>query len=360
MFIAFLTAFLIAFLVAPLVIHYYRKHHWVDNPQIKKHVKNTHQRTVPRGGGLVIFAGIACTSLLFIPLSQQLIGILIGATMLMVVGWLDDIYDLHPFIRLTVNILAALAVIFSGVGIAYVSNPLASGVIHLDQPQLHYFLFGQKRSIWLLADFFALIFIVWNMNIIDWAKGVAGQLPGFVTVSALFIALLSTRFAQDPHQSSVTLLALAVAGSFLALLIYNWYPQKMMPGYGAGSLAGYFLAVLAILSGAKLATTLMVLAIPTADAIFTILRRILAGKAPYWGDRGHLHHKLLDVLGWSQPQVAIFYWITSFIFGLVSLKLNSFAKLIMLLIIFIAVFSFLIWAKLAKMNGRKVNLRSHI
>jgi len=350
MFISFLTAFLVAFSLAPFVIKYYRAHHWLDNPAVKKHVKNTHQQPVPRGGGLVVFAGIALASLLFIPFSQQLVGILLGASMLTLVGWLDDIYDLHPFIRLAVNILAALTVIMSGVGIAYVSNPFAAGVIHLDQPQLHYFLFGQERSIWLLADFLALLFIVWNMNIIDWAKGVAGQLPGFVTISALFIALLSTRFIDDPHQLSVTFLALTVAGAFLALLIYNWYPQKMMPGYGAGSLAGYFLAVLAILSGAKVATTLMVLAIPTADAVFTILRRILAGKAPYWGDRGHLHHKLLDVLGWSQPKVAIFYWLTSFIFGMLSLRLNSLAKLLVLILIFSAVFIFLIWAKLAKIE----------
>ena len=348
----YLITFLIALATAPVVIYWYKRHHWVDDPQLKKHIKNTHRQSVPRGGGLVVFTAILISSIIFIPFSQKLAGILLGASMLAFIGWLDDIYDLHPLLRFGVNILAALTVIMSGIGIAFISNPFGEGVIHLNQPQLHYFLFGQERTIWVLADLLALIFIVWNMNIVDWAKGVAGQLPGFVAISASFIALLSLRFINDPSQINVTYLALIVSASFLGLLFFNWYPQKMMPGYGAGSLAGYFLAVLAILSGAKVATTLMVLAIPTADAIFTIMRRILAGKAPYWGDRGHLHHKLIDVLGWSQPKVAIFYWLSSFSLGFLSLFLNSWQKALMLLVVFSAVFAFLIWAKLARM-GKK-------
>lgn len=349
----YIVTFLIAVAVAPVVIYWYRKKGWVDDPKLKKHAKNTHQKPVPRGGGLVVFVASLIASLIFIPLSQQWAGIFLGASLLALIGWLDDIYDLHPLLRFGVNILAALVVIMSGIGIAFVSNPFGEGVIHLDQPQIHYSFLDKERSIWILADLLALIFIVWNMNIVDWAKGVAGQLPGFVAISAAFIALLSLRFINDPNQINVTYLALIVSASFLGLLIFNWYPQKMMPGYGAGSLAGYFLAVLAILSGAKVATTLMVLAIPTADAIFTIMRRILAGKAPYWGDRGHLHHKLIDVLGWSQPKVAVFYWLSSFSLGFISLFLNSWQKALVLLLVFGAVFAFLIWAKLAKMNKIK-------
>jgi UDP-GlcNAc:undecaprenyl-phosphate GlcNAc-1-phosphate transferase len=120
----------------------------------------------------------------------------------------------------------------------------------------------------------------------------------------------------------------------------------MMPGYGAGSLAGFFLSILAILSGAKVATTLMVLAVPTADAIFTIGRRVLAGKSPFWGDRGHLHHKLLDVLGWGKRRIAVFYWISSLVLGLLSLYLNTWGKIITLIIVTSLVFGFLIWAKI--------------
>ena len=119
-----------------------------------------------------------------------------------------------------------------------------------------------------------------------------------------------------------------------------------MPGYGAGSLAGYFLSILAILSGAKVATTLMVLAIPTADGIFTIARRIIAGKSPFWGDRGHLHHKLMDNYGWGKRRIAIFYILSSAALGLLSLYLSTTGKIATILTTTLIVFSFLIYSKL--------------
>jgi UDP-GlcNAc:undecaprenyl-phosphate GlcNAc-1-phosphate transferase len=218
----------------------------------------------------------------------------------------------------------------------------------LDQPQLHFFLLGEERSIWLLSSIFAILFIMWNMNIINWAKGVDGQLPGFVMVACLFIAVLANSFQDAPSQFNVARLALIVSGAFAGLLYWNFYPQKIMPGYGAGSLAGYFLSVLAILSGAKVATTLMVLAIPSADGVFTIARRIVAGKSPFWGDRGHLHHKLMDNFGWGRRRISIFYIVTSFLMGFLSLFLNTTGKILSLVIVSFFVFAFLIYNKLRK------------
>jgi UDP-GlcNAc:undecaprenyl-phosphate/decaprenyl-phosphate GlcNAc-1-phosphate transferase len=246
--------------------------------------------------------------------------------------------------------VAASIVVAVGVGIAYITNPFNSGVIHLNQPQLAVFVLGKLRTIWVLADLFALLFIVWTMNTVNWSKGVDGQLPGFVSIAAIMIGLLSYQFIDDPTQFNTAHLSFIVAGAYVGLLLWNWYPQKMMPGYGGGSLAGYFLSVLAILSGAKVATTLMVLAIPTADALFTIARRTIAGKSPFWGDRGHLHHKLLDELGWGRRRIAVFYWVTSLILGGLSLYLSTWGKIITLLIVFGLVFSFLIWAKMKRVN----------
>ncbi len=225
---------------------------------------------------------------------------------------------------------------------------MGPGVIHLDQPQLHFVLFGEERNIWLLSSAFAILFIMWNMNIINWSKGVDGQLPGFVMVACLFIAVLANSFQDAPSQFNVAQLALIVSGAFAGLLYWNFYPQKIMPGYGAGSLAGYFLSVLAILSGAKVATTLMVLAIPTADGIFTIVRRILAGKSPFWGDRGHLHHKLMDNFGWDPRRISIFYILTSFFMGFFILFLNHTGKIISIVLVSLFVFAFLIYNKLRK------------
>jgi len=270
----------------------------------------------------------------------------LGASLLTIVGVIDDVLDLSPYFRLLTGLLASLIVVGAGIGIAYISNPFGEGVIHLNQPQLVFNLFGENRSLWLLSSTFAIFFILWNMNIINWAKGMDGQLPGFVAVSCLFIALLANRFADAPTQFNVANLALIVAGAFTGFLLWNFYPQKIMPGYGAGSLAGYFLSVLAILSGAKVATTLMVLAIPTADGLFTIARRLLAGKSPFWGDRGHLHHKLMDYYGWGKRRIAIFYIISSATLGILSLYLSTTGKIIAILTTTFIVFAFLIYSKL--------------
>lgn len=340
----FILSCLVSALVAPVVIAVYQRFGWVDDPQAS-HAKKTHFRPVPRGGGIVIFLGTLIASGLLLQVDTYLVGIFLGGLVLAVTGVLDDIYDIHPVWRLGAGILAAAIVVGSGIGIAYVTNPFGPGVIHLDQPQLAFYLFGKTRTIWILADLFALLFILWNMNIVNWSKGVDGQLPGFVGIAAVMIGFLSYQFIDDPTQFNTAHLSFIVAGAYLGLLFWNWYPQKMMPGYGGGSLAGYFLSVLAILSGAKVATTLMVLALPTADAIFTIIRRILAGKSPLWGDRGHLHHKLLDVLGWGRRRIAIFYWSSSLVLGMLSLYLNTQGKIITLFIVTSLVFGFLIWAK---------------
>jgi len=344
--LGFLFSFIIATLITPLLIKFYTSRGWVDDPAKQSHVKVTHHRPVPRGGGIVIFLAVLIPALLLLQIDKYLAGILLASLLLTIVGFFDDVRDLHPLLRLLTGSIAGLIVVSVGIGIAYITNPFGPGVLHLNQPQLAFELLGKTRTIWLLADLFAFLFILWNMNIVNWSKGVDGQLPGYVAIGAVVIGLLSSRFADDPTTFNTAHLSFMVAGAFAGFLVWNFYPQKIMPGYGAGSLAGFFLSVLAILSGAKVATTLMILAIPTADAIFTILRRLKAGKSPIWGDRGHLHHKLMDVLGWGKRRVAIFYWLTSLSLGMLSLYLNTTGKIITVGLVMALVFGFLIWAKL--------------
>lgn len=347
---SFFISFFTAVIITPLVIRVYRKNGWIDDPKKNKHVKKTHSKAVPRGGGLVIFFATLFAALIILDFDRYLFAIFLGATLLTLVGFVDDVLDLSPYIRLTTGFLASLIVVGAGIGIAYISNPFGPGVIHLNQPQINFSFLGANHSIWILSSLFAIFFILWNMNIINWAKGVDGQLPGFVSVSCLFIAILANKFADNPTQFNVANLALIVSGAFAGLLIWNFYPQKIMPGYGAGSLAGYFLSILAILSGAKVATTLMVLAVPTADGVFTIARRILAGKSPFWGDRGHLHHKLMDYYGWGKRRIAVFYILTSAGLGILSLYLNTIGKIIAISLTAFVVFSFLVYSKI-KQNG---------
>jgi UDP-GlcNAc:undecaprenyl-phosphate/decaprenyl-phosphate GlcNAc-1-phosphate transferase len=118
-----------------------------------------------------------------------------------------------------------------------------------------------------------------------------------------------------------------------------------MPGYSGKSLAGFFLGVLAILSGAKIATAILVLGVPTMDALIAILRRLSKGQSPVWGDRGHLHHKFLD-LGFSKRTIALFYLFSSLILGLIALSLNSQQKAYTIVMIFVVLVAFSVWFKL--------------
>lgn len=340
-------AFFLALGLTPLIIWGYKKRGWLDDPKGKKHPKVIHQYPVPRGGGLVIFGAILITSLIFLPLDKHLLGILLGGLILTIVGTIDDVKNLNPYLRLGLGFLAAGVVVAAGIGIPYLTNPFKSGaVISLSSPQIPIYLWGKWRTIWLWADLFALIWIVGTMNFVNWSKGLDGQLPGIVVVAATVIGVLSLKFVDDVTQWPVIVLAFILAGAYLGFLLWNFYPQKIMPGYGGGALAGYFLAVLAILSGAKVATAILVLGVPMMDAVYSIMRRIIQGRSPVWGDRGHLHHKLMD-LGWGKRRIALFYWLVSAVLGWVALQLNSQWKAYTIVLLAVMVGGLLLWLNMA-------------
>lgn len=316
----------ISYFLTPLVIRFFRSKNWLENPLLKqaKTGNATATSTVPRGGGLPIFISILATSLIFLPLDKHLLGILLAAFFALIVGLLDDVKDISPKFRLFTNFLTACIVVSSGIGIAYLSNPFG-GIINLSEPQLHFSFLG-NHSIWILADLLAIFWIIWCMNFVGWAAGVEGQLPGFVGISAIFIGILGLRYATDQAQWPVIILSFTVAGAYFGFLPHNFYPQKIMPGYSGKSLAGLLLALLSILSGAKLATLIFLLGIPLLDAIYVLFWRLIHKKSPFVSDNNHLHHQLLK-RGWGRRRIAVFYWSLSFILGILSLFLNSQQKL---------------------------------
>jgi UDP-GlcNAc:undecaprenyl-phosphate GlcNAc-1-phosphate transferase len=146
-------------------------------------------------------------------------------------------------------------------------------------------------------------------------------LSGVVTIAALVIAVLSFRFSADITEWPVTILAAILAGASLGFLPWHMYPQKIMPGFSGSNLTGFLLGVLSILTTTKVGTLFLVLGVPLIDSGYTLIRRILQGKSPVWGDGGHLHHRLLDV-GWSKKGVAYFYWLVTAILGIIALWVN--------------------------------------
>ncbi len=316
----------IAFLTTPLVIKFAGRLGIIDDPRKSSHPKVIHTIPTPRGGGIPIFLALLISTLIFLPIDKHVVGILAGALILVVMGLLDDKYNLNPYLRLGLGFLAVAAPIAGGIGIAFITNPFG-GIIDLSQPQISFSLFGTVHTIWLIADLFALFWVTFLMNMINMgAKGVDGQLSGVTVIAGLTIAILSIRYSADITQWPVIVLAAITTGAYLGFLPWHVFPQKIMPGYGGSTLAGYLLGVLSILATAKVGVLLVVLGIPLIDTGYVIINRIVNGKSPVWGDRGHLHHRLLDA-GLSKGQVAFFYWGVTAILGVIALNLNTEAKI---------------------------------
>lgn len=338
-FFILLSSTLISYLLTIPTIALAKKFHLVTDSKTRSHPAHTHVGIIPRAGGLSIYLSILFTSLIFLPISKIIFGILFSSFFLIVLGLFDDAYDLSPYIRFVANILISALVITFGLGIPYISNPFG-GVIRLDFWQIPLNFFG-THYIWIIADLLAIIWLTWSTNMINWSKGVDGQLPGFVAITAIFLGLLSQRFtSHDISAQSVTILSFIVAGAYLGFLPFNYYPQKIMPGYGGGALAGFLLGILSILSFGKVGTAVLILSIPTIDAIYTMIRRLKKRQSPFRADWGHFHHRLLEI-GWGKRRIAWFYWIISLILGVSSLFLKGIEKLIAFGMIGVMLFVFM-------------------
>lgn len=329
-----IVSFLATVCSFPLTIKLAKKFKLLDNPETRPHPAHTQERIVPRAGGLPVFIGITISMLIFTPFKSYTVGILAGLFILLLVGLLDDKHQkLSPYLRLLAQFIAAAVAIGSGIGIDFITNPFG-GIIHLDAtPQIA-----------LLANVLAVIWIVWVMNMINWSKGVDGQMPGIITVSALILGLLSLKLnlSSDPTQTNLAKLSFITAASAFGLLIFNWHPAKIFPGFSGSTILGFMIAILAILSGGKLATAGLVLLIPATDFAYTFFRRLLQGKSPVWGDRGHLHHKLLEK-GFSHEQIALFYILGSVILGAAALNLSSSGKLFAALLVGLSLLGGILW-----------------
>lgn len=324
----FLISILISLIITPLVIKLAFKFKLVDDPKKHKHPAIIHKIPIARGGGIGIYISILLTSLIFLTVNAQFATILIAGFFVVLVGLLDDRYDLSPYVRFGSNILFASAVVATGIIIPFVTNPLG-GLLSFQLFQGNNFF---------LPQILAVVWIVWIMNMLNWSKGVDGQMPGIAAISAIVIGVASLRF---PVLGATNIfsaeLSFIVAGAALGFLFYNFYPAKIFPGYSA-TILGFFIGILSILSGVKLATAVLVMGVPIVDAVFTILRRILSKRSPFWHDKGHLHHVLLD-LGLGQKSIAVFYWIMSCALGFIALNLSSKGKLFAIILLIVLVSS---------------------
>lgn len=333
--LSFITALLTTALATPVCIPLIKKLGLVDDPKTHQHPAMLHTKPTPRAGGVPLFLGIFLPGYFLLPHTPVVVALFLAGLLALIIGTLDDKYDISRYFRLVMNVVCGLIVVLAGVGIPFVTNPFG-GILHLDAWHIAFVIGSIHIVIPFISSLLALLWIVWVMNMLNWSKGVDGQMPGVVAISAFVIGLLSLRFSlTDPNTYIASHLSFLICGASLGFLLYNFHPAKIFPGYGATSVY-LLLSVVALLSGAKLATAILVMGVPMVDGIFTVIRRILSGKSPFWHDKKHLHHLLLQ-LGYSQRGIALFYWIISAILGTVSLTLSSAGKAFALLMLIVLV-----------------------
>lgn len=321
-------AFWVTVTSAPLVIRLAKSFKFMDDPLSHKHPGMLLTKPIPRAGGLAYILGILIPGIILLPVttSQKMIGILTSAIICVLIGLKDDRKDVSPYIRLGTQLLVALITALSGITMIYISNPFGEA-IKLDFVKYTFDLFG-PHNIYYLAVGAAMVWIITTMNFMSWSNGTDGVFAGLVFVSSIVISVLMfVNVEIDPSLVPFIRLAALSAGAGLGMAFFTWPPQKILWGFGATS-AGLIIAALSIIGSTKVATTMLVLMIPFLDGFFAIIRRLSRGQLPFWGDREHFHHILLEGLNWNKKQIALFYWITSICLGILGIVTSNQLKIL--------------------------------
>lgn len=318
------VSFFIVYLITPKLIKILTNKGVVTDPKQHQHPGMLLKNPSARGGGIVFVIGFILACLLLTNLSKPIIGLIISVGLAGILGLLDDIQNTknsnvfnkfeNPFLRFGLQIITILPLIITGTQIKFISNPI-NGILLLDTWQFTI----SNVVIYPIAIVFTVLWILWIVNLLSWSNGVDGQYSGIISIVAIVIAVIAMRETPlSPEIKNLTTVAGIVAGASLGLLPYSWHPSKIMWGFGAIT-AGITIATLSILTKAKIATAIIVILIPFLDGLVTVIRRISQKKNPLKGDRGHLHHLLIQN-GWGIKSVAIFYWITTAISGYIGIK----------------------------------------
>lgn len=297
-------------------------------------------KRVSKLGGIALFGGftLAVLAAQALPVPRldpyeviRLAGLLLGGTIIFIVGIIDDVVELGPLPQFLAQFVAAGVAITFQIFIEYVNNPFT----------------GQQTDPFPAVVTVALSFfwLVGMMNTMNWLDGMDG-LAGGVALIAGAMLFLNSAYRVEPAQTSVSLLHLALMGAALGFLLFNFYPARVFMGGGAPYL-GFLLGSLSIIGGAKMATILLVMGLPLVDAVWQVFNRLRQGRSPFVGDRGHLHFQLQD-RGFSQRQIVVGYYLFCAFFGLLALIIDSqpYKFIALAVMIALVVLGFVILARL--------------
>lgn len=327
-FIYFLVALVTAVVITPLVRYLAVRLKCVDVPRPPR---NLHSRPIPKLGGLAVFIAFIVALSVYLKFGDPNFNIIplkffnaigIGAAILMIGGYLDDRYDLSAKYLWIFPALAALVIVYAGigVGITFISNPFGAPI------SLDFGVLGIPASA--IFVWFWMVGMMFTTKFLDGIDGLTGGIS-FIAGFALFLLSLGPTV----NQPMTATLAIIFCGSLLGYLVYSFHPATIFFGEGGSTLTGFILGALSIILGGKIATALLVMGIPILDVAWVLTQRILSGRSPFIGDRLHLHFRLLD-LGFSQKQTVLILYSISALFGLTAVYLQSFGKLVALLILF--------------------------
>lgn len=321
------VAFIVANLVTPLVMKFAKQVGAMDIPDEKRHI---HKAPTPRMGGLAIFLGFLLSVLVFANITTQVRGILIGAILIVVVGAIDDVLNLNAWLKFGVQIIAAVIAVLSGVLINVVSNPLLITS-------------GQALTIGVLSVPVTILWIVGVTNSVNLIDGLDGLACGVSTIASL--SMLAVSMLVSDANSNVAIILAALCGACLGFLPFNLNPAKIFMGDTGALLLGYILATVSVIGMFKFYAIItfilpvLALAVPLLDTVFAFTRRMLNGQSPFTADRGHFHHRLLDI-GLNQKQAVAVLYAVSAILGLAGVLITSTGTVRMI----VALMSFLIAA----------------
>lgn len=306
---AFAVAAVLSYFFTPPVKNFAHKVGAIDVP---KDARRMHKKPIPRLGGLAIYGGFLCSILIFGQLDETMLCILLGAAIIVALGIFDDVLALGAKLKFVVQIVAAAIPVCIGdlqIGLFTNLNPLS------DTPFVHLGILAVPVTIiWIVG-------ITNAVNLIDGLDGLAVGVSSIAAITMLAVALLTGNMP-------IAITMAALAGACIGFMPYNLNPAKIFMGDTGSTFLGYMLATVSIMGLFKFyavisfAVPFLILGLPIFDTANAIIRRVAAGRSPMSPDRGHVHHKLID-MGFNQKQaVAILYAISATL-GLTAVVLTS-------------------------------------
>lgn len=336
----FFVAVFISLVMTPLVRRLAIKIGALDIPKDDRRV---HNKPMPLMGGLAIYIAVVFATLMFLPIDRSLMSIMIGGSIIVCSGIIDDMKGMSPKLKLLFQIIAGGVLVLGDVKVDAITNPFSHSNILLE---LKWFSIP--------ITLFWVVGITNTLNLID---GLDGLSAGVAMISSISFMLVAGKF----ENLDVTVLSGIVAGACLGFLPYNFNPAKIFMGDTGALFLGFMLAAISIEGVMKSVATIaiivpiLILGVPIFDTTFAIFRRLLSGQSIVSADKGHLHHRLLN-MGFSQRQTVLILYGISAIFGtfaVIVAKANSKQAVYLSVILFIVAILILAKLGLFKKNTKK-------